>query len=114
MIPKSQDLDTVGAQKLRSCSIIDPVFILIMLTAVQLYRQFYGRTIKIKNIGADAVLPEKFHSMESPVSHMRPESLLGFGLVSAQFTPALLQGMIIAEVVHTTPTFITPPGPLLT
>lgn len=63
--------------------IVLSVFGPIMLPAVQLNRQFYLRTVKIQNIGAETVLTEELHTKELLVSDFYPESPFGISLVSA-------------------------------
>ena len=64
-------------------SVVFPVLLLIVLSAVQLYRQLYNRTVEVQNIGANTILPKKFHSVELPVTHMSPKNFFSVGLLAA-------------------------------
>jgi hypothetical protein len=58
--------------------------ILRVLTAVQFHYQLSLRTTKISNERTYGMLPAKLGSDELSISKLRPESLLGVGLIATQ------------------------------
>lgn len=118
VVPKSNNFDSIRSEKFSAGKVIVPVFLLIMLTAVQFYGKLEGRAVKVKNIVTEAVLSEKFEAMEPAIPQMHPESLFGVGLISSQLPTALLQCRVVPQKFHQSSTSTwqeesNPPGPLL-
>ena len=106
IIPKPYNLNTVATQIRGSLRVVFSAIWQIMLTAVKFDGYFFGRTVEIKNIRTNTVLPEKLKPMKLAVPHPFPESLFGSGLPTAQFAAAVFQVWIVFQEVHK---LVTPP-----
>jgi len=81
-----------------------------MLTTVQFYGHFFGRTIEIQNVRSDTILSEKLQPMKLAIADFTPKGSLGIGLFAAKLAAAIFQVWIVFQEAHN---LITPPAPLL-
>jgi len=59
------------------------MLVIIMLATIDLNHQLRIRTVKIKNIWTDRVLPPEFPAIKTPIAQVMPELSLGIGLVAS-------------------------------
>ena len=86
IVPKPQDTNLLGLERLSAFRIVSYLGWLSMTSAIQFDGKPEFQTIEIQNVFPHRMLPPEFHASQLPITKQFPHQRFGIGGILAQCT----------------------------